>query len=403
MRGRAKGESARAAFVARIGGAPGGGGIQFNPRFDDAVGIHARDAVGAERGDEHFESTGGKGNGHGHRERVRERGEVRKIREGEAGVQIKIRHRATADGDPGEAVGHKIPAQRRLETDEVARLAVGHVEITGDGIDGETEIDRADARKVARDRESVGVEFHDIVVGHGVVDDRRVVAWVAGIDDERDLWWGRQSVRRCGLRRRVRGRDERGVISGKRERGIDVGAVGTDGERAGIFAEDGDVGDARVRGEIEDGDLIFARGGDEGPARREDHVRRFVRHVNGVGHDMARDGDDADAVGNFVDHPGLVVVARIDRDGFEADGNFRDENGVRRIGNIENGEAVVRRVDGEEARAVGRETDGAGLLALVIDVGILREGGRSQTGREKSEDAGEPRGERAPVAGRKAN
>ena len=84
----------------------------------------------------------------------------------------------------------------------------------------------------------------------------------------------------------------------------------------------------------------------------------------------------------------FVVSARVDRDGFEADGDFRNQDRVRRIRDIKDRESRVGRVDGEEPRAVGREADGPGLFTLEIDVAL-------SAGERRGETEGNQNGEKS--------
>ena len=75
---------------------------------------------------------------------------------------------------------------------------------------------------------------------------------------------------------------------------------------------------------------------------------------------LARSGhvDDADAVGEVVDDPDLVVAPRRDGDRLEADRDRGERATSRSAVDAEDLEAVVRRVDREQAFAVGDSASG---------------------------------------------
>ena len=157
-----------------------------------------------------------------------------------------------------------------------------------------------------------------------------------------------------------------------------------------------DPGSAERR--IDRGVLSPVRGGDEGPApagagehdvaglvadqQRPDYPRRRGAHV-----------DHAHAVREVVHHPHLGCRARCDGDGLEADRYRRpvDEAG---IGDVEDLDPGVGRVDGEQPAPVGGERQRPHLPALERDVAGARigwkRGARGGGGRagDRSREAG---------------
>ena len=137
------------------------------------------------------------------------------------------------------------------------------------------------------------------------------------VDDEADLRWGRQVRvhRRCAvgwLTKSFIGWNKSRVISRKSEHSVNFCRVTADRERARVFAEECDVGHEGVGGDVEDRQHIFSARTDERFSACEDNVRGLVFHIERVDDNALRNGDDADAVGNFVDHPDFVVVAGVD-------------------------------------------------------------------------------------------
>jgi hypothetical protein len=185
-------------------------------------------------------------------------------------------------------------------------------------------------------------------------------------------------------------RDGGGLVAGGERGGVDGGAVRRDRERARRVGEQGDLGQPRatrggaeVRG-VEHPDvgaadacglqvvrvgrvLAAVRAGDEAAiavGAGEDDVARFVADEEGA-HDagvvaVVVELDDADGVGEVVDHPDLAAVAHGDRDGLEADRHRRDGRHAG-AANAEDLEPVVRRVDGEQEPAICRQGDGANM------------------------------------------
>ena len=103
-----------------------------------------------------------------------------------------------------------------------------------------------------------------------------------------------------------------------------------------------------MRHRVEHGDLVVAPAGYERAPIRKHDVRGLVFHKERIRHDMLRNRDDAHAVGNFVHDPRLVVADGIHRDRFDADGNFRHENGIVRVGNIDDQVYIEGRLRVEE-------------------------------------------------------
>src|SRR5207247_1794085 len=136
--------------------------------------------------------------------------------------------------------------------------------------------------------------------------------------------------------------------------------------------------------------------GDEGTgmaAAREDDVARLVAHGQrardaGARHVRRVDLDDADAVGEVIHHPDLglpgEVRARGDRHRLEADRDLRRERKPARADRVDR-QAIVRRVQREEAVAARRECEGPGMPAL--EVGERAAAGGS--GGHEEQDGGE--------------
>src|SRR6185369_6036195 len=208
-------------------------------------------------------------------------------------------------------------------------VGIGDIKVAAAGPDGQAQVDRADVGEITGNGEASDIDFSDVVIGHGVLNDVGPgggIIGVAGIDDEADLWRGREiGVGGRGLGRGLGERDNGGVVSGQGEGGIDFGAVGVNGQRARVFANQHDIRQWTVGGEVENGHAVFPSGADERFASREDDIRGLVLDVKGVGYDALGDRHDADAVGEFIDDPDLVVVPRINGDWFEADRDFGEQ------------------------------------------------------------------------------
>ena len=100
-----------------------------------------------------------------------------------------------------------------------------------------------------------------------------------------------------------------------------------------------------------------------------------------------------DSRGHYGVHdPGFVAISRIDRNRFDADRNFRDQNWVVGIRNIENGKAGIGSVHGEEPRAIRRNADRTDLFPLKIDE-VLR---RADQGRRTQQHGEEGKGQTSP-------
>ena len=66
------------------------------------------------------------------------------------------------------------------------------------------------------------------------------------------------------------------------------------------------------------------------------------------------------AVGYLVYDPGLVIIQRINRHRFDTHRNLGDQNGILRVGDIEDRKTIVGCIYRKQASAVGRETDRRG-------------------------------------------
>src|SRR5207249_2252070 len=142
--------------------------------------------------------------------------------------------------------------------------------------------------------------------------------------------------------------------------------------------------------------LSAPRRGDEGAgmaAAREDDVARLVADPQrardaGARHVRRVDLDDADAVGEVIHHPDLglpgEVRARGDRHRLEADRDLRRERKPACADRVDR-QAIVRRVQREEAVAARREREGPGMPAL--EVGERPAAGGS--GGHEEQDGGE--------------
>ena len=336
------------------------------------------------------------------------------------------------DRDP--ALG-EVTAHHRLEADVVARVGVRDVELAVGRADGHVEEHRPDAGHDPRRRRrgGVGVEHEHVVVRQREGHRRAPVAAdlvlpVAGRRVEpHDEAGARGAGRRAGRRRRqsaVRAHhllgDRRGAVAGVEHRRVHDRAVGTRRQRPRLVAEElhdrercipGSVGveDPHVgtadagRGELRPagrvgGEAVLSapRRGDEGAgmaAAREDDVARLVADPQrardaGARHVRRVDLDDADAVGEVIHHPDLglpgEVRARGDRHRLEADRDLRRERKPACADRVDR-QAIVRRVQREEAVAARREREGADMPAL--EVGERPAAGGSR-GHEK-QDGGE--------------
>jgi hypothetical protein len=178
-----------------------------------------------------------------------------------------------------------------------------------------------------------------------VVHDRRLVARVEHrrVDDAR-VCVGRERARRVAEERDDR---ERSAAEARAEvRGVehpDVGASDTGGCELGI--------DGRI--------LPAVRGGDEGAraARAGEHdVARLVADQQGAddARRVARDVDDAHAVGEMVDDPDLASIAHGNRHWLEANRHRTDPLGRVTV-DAKDLERTVGRVRGEEPFPVARK------------------------------------------------
>ena len=202
--------------------------------------------------------------------------------------------------------------------------------------------------------------------------------------------------------------DRRRLVAGVENRRVDTAAVRRHRQSAGRVTEQGEDGQRRapeerrprLKGSIEgvgvehpdvcpadalrgqvlggvmqriDRGAILApvRRGDEGPVAtwaRKDDVAGLVAHQQCAPdhrHGAAR-VDDADAVGEVIDDPDLATGTRGDRDRLQANGHGGGKPKTARQ-DVEDLEAVVGRVDSEEARPVGRQGQRADLPGLESD------------------------------------
>ena len=117
--------------------------------------------------------------------------------------------------------------------------------------------------------------------------------------------------------------------------------------------------------------LAAVCGRDEGPVAAgagEHDVPRFVAHEQGCDNlrGALRQVDDADAVGQMIHDPDLVVVARCNCDGLHADRD-RVRVGQASARHRKHLEPVVRGVDCEQLGSVGRQDDRSHRTALELD------------------------------------
>jgi hypothetical protein len=174
-----------------------------------------------------------------------------------------------------------------------------------------------------------------------------------GVDD---LPVGRDRQRARRVREEVQDRERRAA-----QRGV-----------ARLRVEDPDVGPADARrGELRivRGVLPAVGGRDEGPVAAragEDDVARLISHQERAGDPS--DGrpsltlaleelDDAHAVGEVIDHPGLLRRAGRDGDGLQPD-RHRAPVTEPLLGDPEHFQTIVRRVHREQRGAVGRQGQG---------------------------------------------
>src|ERR1039457_246511 len=121
---------------------------------------------------------------------------------------------------------------------------------------------------------------------------------------------------------------------------------------------------------------------------RKDHIHRLkldgdrVRDNAAVCPRTRNRRDHTDAIGNLVDHPYLVVGARIHGDGPQSDWNLGEQTGTGWRRYVENGEGGVRGVHGKQKRAIRRKAHRVGLRLLEIGKDRRRRlRPRSHTGR----------------------
>ena len=202
-------------------------------------------------------------------------------------------HRPGTQSYSADAVIDSVRADVGFEVGEVASVGIRDEKIAITGLDRETQVDRANLREVTVYGEGGGVDFNNVVVGHGVLNDvcpgGRIIR-VACIYDEAYLRWRREvRIRGRRLRWRLANRYEGCVISGKGESGIQLCAVCVYGHCARVLAKQGDICDQGMRDKIEDRDLILASGADEGFARCEDDIGRFVFDIERIYNDALGD------------------------------------------------------------------------------------------------------------------
>jgi hypothetical protein len=114
--------------------------------------------------------------------------------------------------------------------------------------------------------------------------------------------------------------------------------------------------------------LTAVRRGDEGAAGGpgEDDVARLVADEQRAHHARhALQADHADTVGQVIDHPDLVVAARRHRHRLEADQHAGAE-GQAAVGDVEDLERVVGRVDRDQRGSVRRDGERPHLATLEL-------------------------------------
>jgi len=145
------------------------------------------------------------------------------------GIRVKMGHRARTQSYSADAVIDSVRADVGFEVSKVASVGIRDEEVAATGLDRETQVDRANVREVTVYGEGCRLDFNNVVVGHGVLNDvclgRRIIK-VARIYDEAYLRWRREvRIRGRRLRRCLANRYEGCVISGKGEGGIQLCAV----------------------------------------------------------------------------------------------------------------------------------------------------------------------------------
>jgi len=293
-----------------------------------------------------------------------------------------------------------------LEAEVVPRLGVADVDVAALGIRHHAEQHRAHSGegRAQRRRRRVRVDREDVVIGEREFHLRvpvpaEVVQPVSAVElrDHAGLGRGHAVGVRAGGHHPVGNRalvDRRGLVARQEDRGIDDRSVGTHGQRAGRVPEQ--AHDAQRRAAQAGSQVLRVEDPDVGPAdgrreelriervvlaavgRRDERTRpaRSAEHdVGGLVADQYRPRhsrrrrahvDDAHAVREVVDHPHLAVRAGRDGDGLHADG---DRSRVREAGgtDLEDLEAAVGRVDGEQAGAVRRHRERPHLRRLERD------------------------------------
>ncbi len=212
--------------------------------------------------------------------------------------------------------------------------------------------------------------------------------------------WIHSTVRSQGVAHRIGGEavlDELSAANHGRgiarleDRRVDAASIRGDGQGARVLGVEGDA--HRWRGEVgrvEDQDRVRLRAGDEGALGdpREDHVARLVVGRQSRAHSTAVEIDDGDRVADVIDDPRFAVVV-----GPYADGVDPDRESAQQCefgpGRVEDLEACVGRVDGEQARAVRRQVERVGVRALPVDeraLGVSDSTGHSTGGDGRADD-----------------
>ena len=327
----------------------------------------------------------------------------------------------------------------RLEAHLVDAVGPHHGDGLGHGVHAQRHVDVHQAVD-GRDGEALGVDDHHVLVDHrpalGSSRERRVrpadqVGPVAAVvvhpavlgitlHDQPDRGWLgvpgslRGSEVRARVRRRVDSsvRAERigdhvrdlllraeaveppaqhgGAIAGLEDGRVDRGSVRADGQRSRLLDAEVDLGQRRARSiRVEHLEQVGLGAGDEGPLRGtgKDHVRRLVAGADGPHHAAGGEVDDADAVRDRVDHPGLVAGAEAHADRVDPDRDVPERNGGSR-GDVEDLQPRVGRVADEQALPSLVKGERGHVRRLPVDEVLLRRGCRDG-GRGEGEQQGE--------------
>ncbi len=142
--------------------------------------------------------------------------------------------------------------------------------------------------------------------------------------------------------------DDRRLVSRKKRHGVHPTAVARRRQRPRLATEHGNRGRAEAgRAGVEHLDRVVPGHRDEGPAVGEGHVGRLVPGVERLDDQTQVQIDDAHAVRELVDHPGLAVVASDDADRLETHRDRRRPRQFTARLDVEHLEPGVGRVDGE--------------------------------------------------------